>query len=188
MKRLKNIGKIPFTEEDIIKISKASEIRNRIVHYEFDLNATETKLIFAKLLGFLSQFHTLQLDNSLDTIISEVLWQKAVSILEYSEELYKRAQDIFKEQGIDELFIWECKHCGWEAFVIQEDINTCYVCGYKGNINECPGCNNLFYADDCFELQTGDEEYELFCIDCYESKIRNDERYYREMMSHLYYK
>lgn len=188
LKRLQKIGKINFSESDISTISKASKIRNMIVHFEFDLNAKKFKLIFAKLLGFLSQFHTIHLDSTLDEIIPGDLWQEAVSIFEYSEELFKRAEKIFEEQGIDVYYIWTCANCGWDAFVIQDDINICYVCGYKAEIIECPDCKEFFYHADCYELQTGDERYEHFCNNCYEERISNDERYYYEMMSHFHYK
>ena len=186
--RLQNILKIKFTDADIDVISKASKLRNQIIHFEFELNPKEIKLVFAKLLGFLSHFHTVHLDASLDQSIEANLWQTAINILEYAEELYTRASQIFKEKGFDPLTIWICPHCDMEAFVTQDEINTCYVCGYKADTVICPDCGEVFFLDECHELQTTENDYEYFCIKCYEKRLRDDDSYYSEMMAYFYYK
>ena len=43
----------------------------------------------------------------------------------------------------------------------------------------------LLFENEWYELQTGEERHELFCTECYEERIRNDGRYYHEMMSHF---
>lgn len=188
LERLQKIGKINFSQSDISTIKRAKTLRNLIVHFEFELNSQESKLIFSKLLGFLTHFHLEYLDNILDEVISYELWQEAININEFSEELYSRAEKIFSKRKIDPFYIWNCANCQWPAFVIQDEINTCYVCGYKSEIITCPDCNKLFYPEDCKELQTDDEKFELFCIDCYENRICNDERYYYQIMSHFWNK
>lgn len=188
LNRLQNISKIAFSKADISTITKASIIRNHIVHFEFELNAEENKIIFAKLLGFMSHFHLTHLDSALDQVITSDLWQEAISIIEYAEELFERAKCIFEEKGFDPSLIWSCAHCQWEAFVVQDVINTCYVCGYKSELFECHDCKDLFYGNECHELQTGDEQYEKFCTPCYEKKISEEEMYYHERMSHFFYK
>lgn len=189
LKRLQDIVGIKFSQADIKAISKASNLRNEIVHFEFELNAKESKLAFAKLLGFLSHFHTIHLDSPLDSVIDSELWQEALSIFDYAEELFKRAEKIFEEKDIDPSLIWTCAQCDWDAFVIQDDINTCYLCGYHSDIVECPDCDEFYYMDDCHELQTGDERFEYFCRECYEKRLREDnDRYYHEWMSHFHNK
>lgn len=188
LNRLQHIGKINFSKTDIHSIFKTAKLRNRIVHFEFDLHEKEIKLIFAKLLGFLSHFHAIHLDSPLDANVREDLWQEAVTIFEYAEELFKRAEKIFEEKEFDPLTIWTCANCEWEAFVTQDDINTCYVCGYHAETIICSDCGEVFYQDECHELQTGDEMYEIFCTECYEKKIREDEDYYHQMMSYFYHK
>ena len=188
LSRLQSIGKLNFSQSDMHTISKASKLRNLIVHYEFELRAEESKLIFAKLLGFMSHFHTMHLDSPLDAALSGDLWQEALSIFDYAEELFNRAEDIFKEKGFDPSLIWTCAKCEWHAFVVEEDINTCYVCGFSSEIIECDNCREYFYIDDSHELQTDYNEFNRFCNACYEKIIREDDRYYHEMMSHFLYK
>lgn len=119
-------------------------------------------------LGFLSYFNLKCLDEVLDNIVPSDLWEKAVDIIDYGAELLKSAEKHFEDEDIDFSFIWPCRKCGWEAFVIQDDINTCYVCGYRDEVVECPKCHELFYEDEGEELQTGDEEFELICQSCYD--------------------
>ena len=125
LNRLQSIGKLKFSQSDINTISKASKLRNLIVHFEFELNPIESKLVFAKLLGFMSHFHLTYLDTPLDTIISDELWQEAINVFEYSEELFERAKSIFKDKGFEPLNIWICAKCEWDAFVTEDDINAC---------------------------------------------------------------
>ena len=186
LRRLQNIVKIKFSESDIGTIKKAADLRNRIVHFEFDLDIKEVKVIFAKLIGFLQHFHAIHLDSKLDEIIDPELWQEAVHIYEFAEELFKRAESIFKEKGINLGEIITCPNCEWDAFVIYNNENTCYVCGYYSDVCDCCDCGKLLFENEWHELQTGDEIYERFCTECYEGRIRDDDRYYHEMMAHFY--
>ena len=100
LNRLQKIGGIKFSQADISAITKASNLRNEIVHYEFELNKIESKLAFAKLLGFMSHFHTIHLGASLDSVIDNDLWQEALTIFDYAEELFKRAEKYLKKKAL----------------------------------------------------------------------------------------
>jgi len=169
--RLKKISRLQFSEKDIKTLASAKKWRNLIVHYEFELKPAELKPLFAKLLGFLSYFHLKYLDETLDNMVPTYLWENAIEIVDYAAELCKTAEKHFEEEGIEILFIWSCRKCGWDAFVVQDEINTCYVCGWSEDVIECPECRELFYEDACEELQIGAEEFELFCESCYERQI-----------------
>ena len=188
LSRLKEICKVQLSEADITAILKASGIRNKIVHYEFTIDVTESKVIYSKLLGFLSHFHLRHLDEALDQKVEPELWQQALAIFDYADELYSRALVHFEERGVGEESIWRCPSCEWDAFVTHEEENVCYVCGHQDQITECAECGTPKFRDECRELQTGDERYESFCFECYETRIREDERHYHEMMSYFWNK
>jgi hypothetical protein len=126
------------------------------------------------------------LDSKLDKIIDPFLWQEAVNVFEFAEELYKRAENIFKVKGISLDEILMCPNCERDSFSIHDHENTCYVCGYYSDICDCAGCGNLLFDNEWHELQTDDERYDHFCVKCYEERIRNDQRYYHEMMAHFW--
>lgn len=186
LNRLKNISKLKLSKSDVATINKAAGLRNQIVHFEFSIDEKRNKLVFAKLLGFLSHFHQTHLDTPLDYIVDPHQWQEALSIFEYAEELFNRALEIFKEQDINPDSAWTCPNCEWEAFITQDNIGSCYVCGLQEEVSDCAECGKGLFHRECHELQTGDEIYENFCLECYEDRIRDDERYYHEMMSHFW--
>lgn len=180
--RLQKISKLKFRENDIDIIHKALDIRNEIVHYEFEINPVECKLLMAKILGFLQYFNYTYMDTNLDKVITAPLWQKVLSIYAYSGELFASAIDVFESENIDLEKVWTCTKCEWDAFVTQDNINTCYVCGYVSDVVICPNCEESFYIEKCIEIQTGDEQFERFCTDCAEEINRREyESYCWEM-------
>ena len=57
--------------------------------------------------------------------------KRQIHILGFAEELYQRAEKIFKDKkGINFGEILICPACEWESFSIYDDENICYVCGY----------------------------------------------------------
>lgn len=178
--RLLRIAKRDIDEKDIKAIKTASKWRNQIVHFEIETTAKEMKSVFSKLLGYVAHFHNSYLDKNLDKIISSDSWYQALSIIEYGEELYKRAKERFEKEGIDSNFIWACRSCDWDAFVIQDDINTCYVCGVEEEIVECHYCNEFFFEDET-EYQENFHKYGSdsisICNGCQRQMIHDDMAY-----------
>jgi rubrerythrin len=182
-KRLKELAKVSITETDMSAIRTAIEWRNLIVHYEFEFSTEALKPVFAKLLGFLVDFHKSNLDLSLADHVSTASWDEAVSIAEYGSELFDRAQIRFETEKIDLKNIWSCPRCGSDAFVIQDNINTCYVCNFQDEILECNDCQEFFFRDDMhkvIKLVGRDREVEtLLCSRCYEKhQWYEDEQFY----------
>jgi hypothetical protein len=178
--RLEQIAGIKFDKTDLDSIQTASEYRNRIVHYEFNFKTEDAKLIFAKLLGFLQNFHSAHFDNHLSSIIPSSVWQEAVGVLDYAKELFERAQARWTAEKIDPSLIWACRHCCWEAFVIQDNKNTCYVCGVTDKIYECDECHQLLYCDDHSDFQKDGKRTCRRCINAMEgieSHWSDDEEY-----------
>lgn len=173
IKRLTKISEVEFSKKNIQDLSSARKWRNLIVHHEFELKPVELKVLFARLLGFLSYFNFKHLDETLDNIVPPNLFEKAIEIKDYASELFKTAEKHFEEKDIDISLIWPCNKCGWDAFVIQDEINTCYVCGWKESVVECPECHEFFYEDDGEELQSGDEEFELICDSCFQDYVED---------------
>ncbi len=188
LNRLQNICKLKLSKPDIAAIKKAIALRNEIIHFEFSIDKKKCKLIFAKLLGFLSDFNLNHFGTPIDQVVDPVHWQEAVLISDYAKELFNRALELFKEQNIDDQFIWVCPNCEWETFVFQDEIDKCYICGLQEQVIECYVCKDLFFKRECHELEIQNGSYEDFCLECYEKTIQDDEIYYHEMMSHFWNK
>lgn len=164
--RLQKISKIKFNPEDLNIIEIASNYRNQIVHYSFSFKVAELKSIYAKLIGFLQSFMVKHFKVSLDAIVESDNWDEALFIIEYAKELEKRAEERIKEEGIHEDLIMECSRCYNFTFVFQDEIDTCYACGYKDEVHQCDGCEEFFYVDDLMGRHEFDDNY--FCSECRE--------------------
>lgn len=170
--RLQSICNISFSKKDCASIEAARKWRNQLVHFEWEYSPTEIKSVCARLLGFIQHFHRTILDRELHDLIDESTWAQAVQIMEFGEELYDRAQKRLKEESIPSEEIWQCEHCGWDAFVVYNHIDTCYLCGAVADVVECEVCKELVYLDDT-EIQTDawqETEYTV-CKPCIENKI-----------------
>ncbi len=173
--RLEHIAGIMFEKADLNAIQKASDYRNEIVHYQFSFKDTEMKLVFAKLLGFLQHFHLTHFGKALHEIIPHQVWHEVVGVLDYAKELFEKAQARCKAERIDSNLIWACRHCCWESFVIQDNINTCYVCGAIDTIFKCDGCHHLLYCDDYNDFQKDGKRICKHCIDQMDGNCSDDD-------------
>ncbi len=186
IKRLTKIVSLHFSKNDIAAIETAKMWRDRIVHYEFDIQPTELKLVFAKLLGFSMHFNKKEFNINLDAEVKGNVWNEALSIIEFASELYKRALNLIDEGQIESKFIWDCPSCGYNAFVIQDDADCCFVCGFTEDVFECPECKKFYFESESKEYQTGDEIFEKLCSDCFQKRIDHDSYDYFHNMEEFY--
>src|ERR1035437_4592384 len=177
--RLRDIAKIEFNDHDIKTITLASKFRNQIVHYEFSFKEDEVKSIYAKLLGFLQNMFVVHFGTKLDNIIKPKVWHEAVKIIEYTSELLLRAKERFQKEQIDDQFILECRKCHQISFVIQDDIDTCYVCGVQDDVAICDLCEEYFYLDELAASHEYDDK--LYCNDCLHFKFEHESESYFNM-------
>lgn len=170
--RLKDLAKVAVTESDLTAIRTAIQWRNLVVHYEFEFSTEVLKPVFAKLLGFLTDFNKDSLNLFLPDHVRAENWEEAVSITDYGTELFNRARSRFETEKIEPSLIWSCPRCGNKAFVIQDNINTCYVCNSQGVVLKCENCGGLFFDDDMHEVITewfrNREIRKMFCTTCYD--------------------
>lgn len=171
IRRLKRICKIEISEKDIKLISIASEWRNSIVHSEFKFNTRAVKSTFAKLFGFQEYFHRKHLDENLQNIIRGSSWLEAIKIKDYAYELLNQAKYRFKDENINNDLIWDCPLCNQHSFVIQDEINKCYVCGYDDEVIVCDSCAGSFFVEDIIALPQYGETEQRLCKSCHNAYL-----------------
>lgn len=170
--RLKNISKLTLSQNDIESIKTASYLRNQIVHFEFDLSVDQIKSIFVKLIGFYTSFCQEHLKTEVTKYLPEPLHKEILSLDNYVSELLQRAEERIKKEEIPEEYVWLCNVCNNFTLVINDDINTCYLCNHKQAVSTCDKCGELEYEDELTENYVGNYKrlhvYEYICRNCHE--------------------
>ena len=73
--RLRNIAGVNLTTDESSALRTAVNVRNSVVHHHVDEALADLKLVFARLLGFLNDFHRKHLDEALQDAIDDELWR-----------------------------------------------------------------------------------------------------------------
>lgn len=153
--RLQKIAGIDLEPRDLSALDRAKDWRDAIVHSDIDVRVDQLKPVFARLLGFYASFARCHLDQEIYSLLSGAQLQEALSIRDYANELMRRAEQRFGDERIDPCWVWSCRGCGFEAFVVQDDICTCYLCGFREGVVICESCNEPQYADNMERVYTG---------------------------------
>jgi len=176
LKRLQQLCGCEFSEDDIRTILSASKKRNAIIHHEFEINPIEAKVIFARLIGFLSRFFNKHLDQFIDTNVDSAAWRNLLKIKEFGDSLYQTALKNIKDNNYQEIV--NCPTCNYDTFVIQNGINSCLVCGHLEDVYECEGCGEILFEREVHQLEIGEYDQKLLCYRCYDGEMGMD--YYYE--------
>lgn len=145
LERLRKIGNVTFSEEDIRAISAAREKRNQIEHFEFSIAENEAKALVGQAVSFIFRFSKdhLNLDWQKDHLKNQNWW-----ILRQYTEFY---QDLLKTANekieVEELSVIECTSCRNETFDI--DAEKCLVCGHEEEVLDCRWCKSPYIYSSC---------------------------------------
>lgn len=162
--RLRKLRSLSLTQDEDSSLTTAINLRNNIIHHEFETTPLEVKAAFAKLLGFLVDFHREHLKDPINTYISPELWHKAIDIDKYGQELFERAKERIRSMGLNSDEILTCPKCGWNALCTPEYANegVCFVCNHLEEIVSCGRCQKLMLTCEAEELGKN-----FCCWDCF---------------------
>lgn len=172
--RLQAIG-VPIGEKEKINIQRASDYRNRVAHYEVDLNKFEWKNIYAQLFEFVHFFHHKHLKNEIHTKIAKENWPVEARLMMYFRgnfvvyngyEMHKdnpmdivdaQRKPFFALQGQRFNRIKYGDEPGWGIHNPEFAEIPCHDCGVvKGqyhaencDVEECPKCHNRLLGCGC---------------------------------------
>lgn len=158
VKRLRRIEGVEIGASDAAALDRAKNWRDDIVHAEVDTNTVQLKAAFATLFGFYAAFTKRHLDEEVDSVLSADLLLEALRIKAYARELTGRAEAAMADERIEPEWIWLCRRCGLAAFVVQDDICRCYVCGWEEPIVHCGHCRDPYYVDGTEEFDFGNHK------------------------------
>ncbi|MDI5838356.1 hypothetical protein [Shewanella xiamenensis] len=180
IERLEKISKVNLKQPDVKCIRIASELRNQIVHFEFDLSIEQIKSNFVSLVGFYTSFCRDHLDSDIVSQLPTKLHSELLNLDSYIEELENRASERMVAEEIPDGEVWECPACKKYTFVIHDGTDTCYLCGHSEPVVECEQCQALEFEEDLEQVDFGNmkgwENYKALCKDCF-SKLENENLY-----------
>ena len=169
--RLEKISKIEFDTSDITSIKKASELRNQIVHFEFNLSIEQIKSNFVTLVGFYSSFCQKHLNEDIFFHLPEPLEQEIFKLDNYIDELEQRARTRIADEGIKSRNVGLCISCKTESYVIEDYIDNCYACGSHEPTIVCDICSVRELESKIKNVDLGNgagfEVWKFICQECF---------------------
>jgi rubrerythrin len=136
---------LSFADGEKNKILEAIDLRNKITHADFEFTELYAEKKFFELFAFVTYFHARYLHTEIEDIIPVKNLSSLVSIEKSREELLKKALARISEENIDSELIWECPSCAEDTFIIQDNIDACYLCRHKEDVVECPQCKDFYF-------------------------------------------
>ncbi len=162
--RLKRITSFEPTPAELKALQFAANVRNEIVHHEFKADPAELKPAFARLFGFLVDFHRTHFDFTIEEKVPETLWFDGIKIKAYGEELFQRAAARLAADNLNDDSLVECPKCGWRALSAFGDrAEVCYVCEHVTSLVVCDRCNHIMLSGE--EEEFGDKSYCRSCLE-----------------------
>ena len=174
LERLRNpqIGRFTFAEEDSQRIKHAVNVRNQMTHSDFELTSEYAASKFFEIFAFVSEFQRRHLGTKVSDILPLHDFETLIQIRKLRDELILRAEARIAEEGIDSDFIRACPNCDADTFIIENGVDTCYVCSHSESVVQCPHCSQFTFESDIQsfvdELDTGYEEGQSVIYNSYE--------------------
>jgi hypothetical protein len=173
--RLETLG-VSIEEKERRVIRKAAEYRNRVVHYEVELNKFEWKNVYAQFFEFVHFFHQKHLKAELHLNVKKENWPVEARLIRYFRENFviyngvemhkdnpkditdaQRIESFAKGTKIYKRFRYG-EEPGWLSFSPDFAEIPCHDCGVlKGqfhadgcDMEECPRCHSQLLGCGCW--------------------------------------
>jgi hypothetical protein len=163
LSRLTNIVKVPFAADDIATARTATALRNQVTHSDVHFEEQQVKVVFTRLLGFAQHCFAIYLGKPLQEVVSRPVWDEAILLFEFTEELCRRATERLESEGLLQSHLLDCPRCqSSDVVVLQGKEGTCYVCGHKEEITRCATCGDPEFSDEAWLIS---DNCAAFCCD-----------------------
>lgn len=138
--RLQKIAGVVFSKANIKAVKTARDTRNKIEHFEFSIDETESNVLIGQLLLFIFEFSIEQLNlDWKQSYIDNRKWHLLFEFTEFYTELLNKAETLIETEGLE---VMECPSCHNETFDLEKE--SCLVCGHEDEVLECLNCNEQY--------------------------------------------
>lgn len=175
LKRLEAVAKVTVGDKEKVNIQRAADYRNKIVHYEFELNKFECKNIFAQLFEFVRFFHNKYLGEEIHAHVVREMWPIEARLMIYFKENFvvyngvemikynpadiidAQRQTYFERDGQKFYRFKYGDEPGWREVDPNFADTPCHDCGVvKGqyhaegcDVEQCPRCHRQLLGCGC---------------------------------------
>ncbi len=164
--RLDKICQVRLTPGASRTLALCKQLRNKIEHFEFQLDEAGARAIVARLVSFIFSFTAQHLKVDWEKEFREDdRWKTLIEIKEFVSEHEKVLQE---RLAMDSISTAECPACCSSVFNL--DTEKCELCGHEEAQVECCNCRNCVWESDA-ELTPVDEDgnLEYVCTNCIEN-------------------
>lgn len=181
-RRLNKICGILLPKNTKDTLQTCQKLRNRIEHFEFQLNEAEARGIVGRLLSFIFEFSKSHLKLDLEKEFRENrTWDTLIEIYEFRQAQSVAIQKRLSEQEIPSR---DCPSCGEDTFTLENE--ECQLCGHRESLIECDSCHGLCFDSEMESFSGfGDDNERVICKQCIEDSDRGDQLYHEWKDSQL---
>jgi hypothetical protein len=152
LNRLANCG-VAFDQEDVVRLKRARDIRNDIVHFTITVDEEQLRAAYTDLFEFAHIFHLNALDEELHAHILDELWMAEATLMADFRRKFITYQgaDIIKEfpsEILDSQFILsyridgkDCDRVRWNPAFPGAEHRNCHDCAVLPGQLHTPGCD-----------------------------------------------
>jgi len=146
------IGGLMIPEDIMKRTAKAIELRNKIVHSDFELTLVYAEAKFLEVFSLVSRFQTQYLGADRDDILPEDGFENLFQMKKAVDLMKEQAVLRIEEEGHDASLVLECRACGCNTFVVADSVDICYTCEHAEATAECPHCGEFCFEDDLVDF------------------------------------
>ena len=166
--RLLNLEGIALTKDSKKTLLTCRRIRNRIEHFEFEIELKEARVIVGRMLSFIFTFVKSYLEIDLETDFKQDdRWSELMKIHEFWEAHSTALEKQLSKEGTP---VCECPSCYAATFDLFG--MECAFCGHRQEQIECDICHETVWETDTETFDTvdadGDPESVTVCQTCIE--------------------
>ena len=172
LRRCREISELAIEPKDLRYLEDLHDLRNRVLHYKFDLNVEQIKGIVARGLNIAIHLMTGHLPQ--ETAFANEISTRLAGFDRYVQERLRRLQQHLIESERPPKAYRECEKCRQETLVITDTGEPlCLFCGAEtdarelasgseGDCGPCPNCDTGRLACELFNNEDG----RVICVIC----------------------
>jgi hypothetical protein len=172
--RLSKMCGIAFPKGALATLDTCRKLRNKIEHYEIQVEEAEARGIVGRMLSFIFTFSKLHLEIDLEEEFrKDDTWASLIEIYEFREAKAAEIEKRFQEEEVPSDI---CPSCGEPTFNL--DAEECELCGHVEQQAECDHCHSSFWESEVEHYEDPESGHETtLCEKCIQDSDAADYQY-----------